>query len=114
MKNENTTQKAEGLGKAMVLTAPTQREIQSFDEQQFLSNLREFMRSAKQSPVRGVAMAAREWERQINFRILMSLQNRERREAARAKRLTLRVSVQKSPASPSSLRIRVGASPSPD
>ena len=126
MNNKSTTHKAEGLGNGEKRKAETLKaEIRSSsvpqfeNEQQFLDGLRTFMQAGRESRAPGVARLARFWERKIMFSILVTQQQLERRKAAKAERETLKlqVSAQSRPvttASPSSLRIRVGVSPSPD
>ena len=52
-------------------------------EQIFLDSLLEFTRWAKESPVPELAVAARRWEGVIEFRIKLTLQDRERRKRTR-------------------------------
>ena len=100
------------------------------NEQQFLDGLKSFIQAGRESRAPGVSRAARFWERKINFSILVAQQRLQRSKAAKAKREALRLNVSVSTssglrppspqsgeglkASPSSLRIRVGVSPSPD
>jgi hypothetical protein len=95
MKNESTTHKAEGLGETETRKAEIRNGAnpQAADEQAFLEQLREYLRTAKNNPSPTVTRIAREWERVINYRILVSLQMRERRAAARARREAARVQV---------------------
>lgn len=50
-------------------------------EQEFLRSLFEFTRSAQQNPDRRIALAARRWERSLRFRVAVTRQQQQRREA---------------------------------
>jgi len=56
------------------------------NEQEFLDQLRAYLRTAKDSSSPAVTRIVREWERIINYRVLVTLQVRERRAEARARR----------------------------
>ena len=121
MKSQSTTHKAEGLGNGEKRKAETlEAEIRSGsvpqfeNEEQFLDGLRTFMQAGRESRAPGVARIAKEWERKILFSIRIAQQQRKQREAMRAKRVALKLKISATTASPSSLRIRVGVSPSPD
>ena len=91
---------------------------QSLLEEQYLDGLKTFLRAGYESSSPGVRSLTSFWEGKISFCILVAQQERKRREAMRAKReaLKLQVLVERNgtTASPSSLRIRVSASPSRD
>jgi hypothetical protein len=92
MKNESTTHKAEGLGNEDY-KADTRSIPRFASEEEFIEWLRESLRMARDNSAPEVTRIAREWERVINYRILVSLQMRERRAAARARRESARVQV---------------------
>lgn len=119
MIKKSTAHKAEGLGNNENLSTFKSQRPQIESEEQFLDGLKSFMHAGRESRALGVSRIAHEWERVINFRILLVKQERKRCDVARAKRaaLKLQVSAQSSlatTASPSSLQIRVGVSPSPE
>ena len=93
------------------------------NEQQFLDGLKSFMRVGRESRAPGVARVARFWERKITFSVLVAQQRLQRSKAVKAKAEKLKTETLKlqvgvlpgsTTASPSSLRIRAGVSPSPD
>ena len=93
MKSESTTHKAEGLlgkmPKAETQKAETSTAVipQLAEEQLVIDGMMQCLRSLKRSALPGVAHSAREWERVINYRIQISLQERVRRAKARVLRL---------------------------
>jgi hypothetical protein len=93
MKSDSATRRAVGLGTSEKLKAETlkaeiktQSVPQPDGEELFLDQLMQFMRSAKRCQVPDVASAAREWERVIDYRIKVTMQERKRRDAARGRR----------------------------
>jgi hypothetical protein len=97
MIENSTTPKAEGLGK---IRSTEQKEgskglsasesvPQTKDEQLVLDGMMQCLRGMKRSESPGVVNAAREWERIINFRIHMTMQERKRRAKARVLRLQI-------------------------
>lgn len=106
MNNKSTTHKAEGLRSGEKLKAETLKaEIQNgsvpqaADEQLVLDGMMHCLRSMKRSELPGVVNAAREWERIINFRIHMTMQERKRRAIARVLRLQISVAPSRGDAS---------------
>lgn len=124
MKSESTTHKAEGLGKSSEAQnrghAPADNGSTSVpqldDEQLVLDGMMQCLRGLKRSGRPKVANSAREWERIFDYRIKVTMQERQRRAKARM----LRLQVSAMPASggttssPSALRIRLSVSPSQD
>lgn len=70
----------------MNIVLPTQEEEalagMPRGERSFLLSLFEFTRSAQQHPDRMIALAAKRWERSLRFRIALTRQRQQRREAA--------------------------------
>src|SRR5688572_1682128 len=97
MKSQSTTHKAEELGKRSEIQNCVTTQFSSVpqfaNEEQFLHGLKSFMQAGRESRTPGVARIARQWERIINYRILLTQQERKRREAVRAKRVALKLSV---------------------
>jgi len=127
MKEESTTHKAEGLGRSGMTNVdpgasnPT-AVPQPAEEQLVIEGMMQCLRGLKRSELPGVAHSAREWERVINYRIQVSLQERVRRAQARLFRLQASVeqlnpqpTTNPQPTScPSGGRSRPGVSPARD
>lgn len=86
MKTQSTTQKAEEKHKNPNPKSQNSRQELKASVHKFLDQLRGFLRTATEQSSPEISPMAREWERVINSRILVSLQARERRVAAPAKR----------------------------
>ncbi len=114
MKDESTIHKAEGLGKPDEHGPARFGSIpQLEDEQLVLDGMMQCLRSMKHSERPGVVRFAREWERIVNYRIQITMQERKRRAKGRVLRLQLAAGAM--PTSfPSGVRIRVSVSPNRD
>ncbi len=118
MKEESTTHKAEGLGRSGMTNIARRSSNptavpQLAEEQLVIEGMMQCLRSLKRSERPGVAHSAREWERIINYRIQVSLQERVRRAKARLSRLQASVQLPnpQPTSSPSGGRSRPGVSP---
>ena len=122
MKENNTTHKAEELGKrsevqnCVATRSQSDSVPQLTGEERYLESVMGFARGLKCSRDRDIARAARDWESTFDFRIRMTLQERQRRAKKRALRLQITAKPAKGTptSSPSGVRIRVGVSPNQD
>ncbi len=108
MIQNSTTQKAAGLGKirsteqkegSKGLSAISDSVPQTGDEQLVLDGMMHCLRGMKRSERPGVVNAAREWERIINYRIQITMQERKRRAKARMLRLRISAAAETAPTS---------------